>query len=54
MYKRQVDNIEYESADKPLTSHIKRVNLKTPKGESMEILRQSMPWGCLLYTSRCV
>jgi putative iron-dependent peroxidase len=43
----KVDNIEYESADKPLTSHIKRVNLKTPKGESMEILRQSMPWGTM-------
>ncbi|MFM4719460.1 Dyp-type peroxidase [Aeromonas bivalvium] len=41
------DNIEYASADKPLTSHIKRVNLKTPKGESMEILRQSMPWGTM-------
>ena len=43
----KLDNIEYESADKPLTSHIKRVNLKTPKGESMEILRQSMPWGTM-------
>ena len=43
----KVDNIEYESADKPLTAHIKRVNLKTPKGESMEILRQSMPWGTM-------
>ncbi|MFQ1752377.1 Dyp-type peroxidase [Aeromonas veronii] len=41
------DNIEYESAAKPLTAHIKRVNLKTPKGESMEILRQSMPWGTM-------
>ncbi|WP_368165222.1 Dyp-type peroxidase [Aeromonas sp. R6-2] len=43
----KVDNIEYESVDKPLTAHIKRVNLKTPKGESMEILRQSMPWGSM-------
>ncbi|PJG58092.1 Dyp-type peroxidase [Aeromonas cavernicola] len=43
----KADNIEYESAAKPLTSHIKRVNLKTPQGESMEILRQSMPWGTL-------
>lgn len=43
----KVDNIEYESAAKPLTAHIKRVNLKTPKGESMEILRQSMPWGTM-------
>ncbi|MGL5030935.1 MAG: Dyp-type peroxidase [Aeromonas sp.] len=41
----KAENIEYESAAKPLTAHIKRVNLKTPQGESMEILRQSMPWG---------
>ncbi|MFQ6370781.1 Dyp-type peroxidase [Shewanella sp. YIC-542] len=39
------DNIEYESADKPLTAHIKRVNLKDEQGESMEILRQSLPFG---------
>lgn len=43
----KVDNVEYESEDKPLTAHIKRVNLKTPNGESMEILRQSMPWGTM-------
>lgn len=41
------DNIEYASKDKPLTSHIKRVNLKNDQGESMEILRQSMPYGSL-------
>ena len=41
------DNIEYASADKPLTSHIKRVNLKDDAGNSKEILRQSMPWGTL-------
>ncbi|KFZ39216.1 peroxidase [Shewanella mangrovi] len=41
------DNIEYESDEKPLTSHIKRVNLKYDNGESMEILRQSMPYGGL-------
>ncbi|GLS82369.1 peroxidase [Paraferrimonas haliotis] len=39
------DNVEYASADKPLTSHIKRVNLKDEDGQSMEILRQSMPFG---------
>ncbi|WP_169902844.1 Dyp-type peroxidase [Paraferrimonas sedimenticola] len=39
------DNIEYASADKPLTSHVKRVNLKDSDGNSMEILRQSMPFG---------
>ncbi|GLR33146.1 Dyp-type peroxidase [Shewanella decolorationis] len=41
------DNIEYESEDKPLTSHIKRVNLKDDNGKSIEILRQSMPYGSL-------
>ncbi|BDM63487.1 peroxidase [Shewanella sp. NFH-SH190041] len=39
------DNIEYASEDKPLTSHIKRVNLKDEQGNAMEILRQSMPYG---------
>ncbi|MPY23460.1 Dyp-type peroxidase [Shewanella psychropiezotolerans] len=52
------DNIEYESADKPLTSHIKRVNLKDSDGKSMEILRQSMPYGSvkeqgLMFISNC-
>ncbi len=41
------DDIEYASEDKPLTSHIKRVNLKDADGKSMEILRQSMPFGSL-------
>ncbi len=41
------DDIEYASEDKPLTSHIKRVNLKDAQGNSMEILRQSMPFGSL-------
>ncbi|WP_153912721.1 Dyp-type peroxidase [Shewanella sp. TC10] len=41
------DDIEYASEDKPLTSHIKRVNLKDADGNSMEILRQSMPFGSL-------
>lgn len=54
----KVDNIEYESADKPLTSHIKRVNLKDELGNSMEILRQSMPYGSvkeqgLMFISVC-
>ncbi|ABL98878.1 Dyp-type peroxidase [Shewanella amazonensis] len=54
----KVDNIEYESADKPLTSHIKRVNLKDEQGNSMEILRQSMPYGSvkeqgLMFISVC-
>lgn len=52
------DNIEYASEDKPLTSHIKRVNLKHADGSSMEILRQSMPYGSvreqgLMFISVC-
>lgn len=43
----KVENIEYASAAKPLTSHIKRVNLKDSQGRGKEILRQSMPWGTL-------
>ncbi|WOT05791.1 Dyp-type peroxidase [Shewanella youngdeokensis] len=54
----KADNIEYASADKPLTSHIKRVNLKDSDGNSMEILRQSMPYGSvkeqgLMFVSTC-
>jgi putative iron-dependent peroxidase len=41
----KVDNIEYESADKPLTAHTKRTNLKDENGKTIEILRQSMPYG---------
>ncbi|MCL1079997.1 Dyp-type peroxidase [Parashewanella spongiae] len=41
------DDVEYASEDKPLTSHIKRVNLKDEYGNSKEILRQSMPFGTL-------
>lgn len=52
------DDIEYESEDKPLTSHTKRVNLKDAAGNSMEILRQSMPYGSvkeqgLIFISSC-
>jgi putative iron-dependent peroxidase len=41
----KVDNIEYESEDKPLTAHTKRTNLKDENGKTIEILRQSMPYG---------
>ncbi len=41
----KVDNVEYESEAKPLTSHIKRTNLKNDDGTSLEIVRQSMPYG---------
>ncbi len=41
----KVDNIEYKSEDKPLTAHTKRTSLKDEQGNSIEILRQSMPYG---------
>lgn len=41
----KLDNIEYESDDKPLTAHTKRTSLKDENGNSLEILRQSMPYG---------
>ncbi len=41
----KLENIEYESDVKPLTSHIKRANLKDDNGKSIEIVRQSMPYG---------
>lgn len=39
------DDIEYASADKPVTAHTKRANLKDADGKSIELLRQSMPYG---------
>lgn len=39
------DNIEYANEDKPLTAHTKRTSLKDEAGNSLEILRQSMPYG---------
>ncbi|NMP15822.1 Dyp-type peroxidase [Thalassotalea sp. Y01] len=41
----KVDDIEYASEDKAPTAHVKRTNLKDADGNSMEILRQSMPYG---------
>ncbi len=41
----KLDNIEYESADKPLTAHTKRTSLKDELGNNIEIVRQSMPYG---------
>ena len=54
----KIDNIEYASEEKALTSHTKRVNLKDSDGKSMEILRQSMPYGSmkeqgLMFISNC-
>ena len=52
------DNIEYPSEEKALTAHTKRTSLKGAAGESVEILRQSMPYGDLresglLFASYC-
>ncbi|MBY4679030.1 Dyp-type peroxidase [Marinobacterium arenosum] len=52
------DNIEYFSADKPLTAHTKRTSLKDSAGRSIEILRHSMPYGSstecgLMFASYC-
>lgn len=54
----KADNIEYSSEDKPLTAHTKRTSLKDDQGQSLEILRHSMPYGTLqesglLFASYC-
>ncbi|MBA6329146.1 Dyp-type peroxidase [Colwellia sp. MB02u-6] len=41
----KVSNEEYSEENKAPSSHIKRVNLKDSAGNSLEILRQSMPYG---------
>ncbi|WP_345335044.1 Dyp-type peroxidase [Ferrimonas pelagia] len=41
----KVENHEYPSDAKAPFAHIKRTNLKHADGSSMEILRQSMPYG---------
>lgn len=41
----KLDNIEFDSTDKALTAHTKRTSLKDDQGNSLEILRQSMPYG---------
>jgi len=41
------DNEEYPSADKSPNAHTKRTSLKDEDGKSIEILRQSMPYGNL-------
>lgn len=39
------DNQEYAAFNKAKTAHIRRASLKDSKGQSLEILRQSMPYG---------
>ncbi|RVU29535.1 Dyp-type peroxidase [Neptunomonas marina] len=52
------DNIEYPSAEKPLSAHTKRASLKDEQGRSLELLRHSMPYGTttqngLVFVSYC-
>lgn len=52
------DNIEYPSAEKSLVAHTKRASVKDGEGNSVEILRHSMPYGSLseaglLFASYC-
>jgi len=39
------DNQEYTSFNQPQTAHIRRAAIKDAKGNTLEILRQSMPYG---------
>ncbi|NRA60371.1 MAG: Dyp-type peroxidase [Psychrobium sp.] len=39
------ENHEYSSFNQPKTAHIRRTSLKDGQGNSLEILRQSMPYG---------
>lgn len=41
----KADNIEFASGDKEAFAHIKRTSLKDENGQSIEMLRQSMPYG---------
>lgn len=43
----KVDNIEFASTDKSPQAHTKRTSIKNHRGESLEILRQSMPFSTL-------
>ncbi|WDD99558.1 Dyp-type peroxidase [Thalassomonas actiniarum] len=54
----KVDNIEYPGEQKSPGAHTKRTNLKDEQGNSIEILRQSMPYGDmkmqgLMFVSYC-
>ena len=54
----KVDNIEYPGGQKSPGAHTKRTNLKDEQGNSIEILRQSMPYGDmkvqgLMFVSYC-
>lgn len=41
----KADDIEFSSAEKAPTAHVKRANIKDTEGNGMEILRHSMPYG---------
>ena len=41
----KIDNVEYSNEKKLQTAHTKRIDIKDEHGNSIEILRQSMPYG---------
>jgi putative iron-dependent peroxidase len=45
MGRTKTDNVEFASDKKAAFAHTKRTNLKDADGKSIEILRQSMPYG---------
>ncbi|MGJ8681796.1 Dyp-type peroxidase [Paraglaciecola sp.] len=45
MGRTKADNVEFASDKKAAFAHTKRTNLKDENGNSVEILRQSMPYG---------
>ncbi|WP_299264270.1 Dyp-type peroxidase [uncultured Psychrosphaera sp.] len=54
----KIDDIEMSKEDMPDTSHVKHASLKDENGNSLELMRQSMPYGNastqgLLFISYC-
>lgn len=54
----KIEDIEFEADEMPETAHVKRSNVKDEHGKTMELMRQSMPYGNLttqglLFISYC-
>ena len=54
----KIDDVEFDSENMPDTAHVKRSNVKDENGKTMELMRQSMPYGNLttqglLFISYC-
>lgn len=54
----KMDDVEFDSKQMPETAHVKRSNMKDDEGKTMELMRQSMPYGDLstqglLFISYC-